>query len=374
MLEYIVLFSAGVFIVRSLFFFGGLIRESARNRCASFPEQLPFVSVLIPARDEEANIRECLSSLTQNDYPVDKFEIIVIDDCSSDATPGILEEMKAEIPNLRIITIRDESKEKELRGKPGAIQAGADAARGEILLMSDADCVFSSGWIRKMTSYYDNPEVKLVASFTNIISRRVFDRFQEVEWLYMHTMARAGVGMGLPFGCYGNNLSVRRKDFEEIGGYKRIKFNITEDLALLQAFTSVGKKARYVTHPLATVRTKPCPTVKDYMRQRHRWTNGGVELGMKAVLFVITSVSLWSGIAASFVSGVPEYALALFGVRVVCDGALITHSFFRLKLFSLLPWIVPSVAFFMLLELIVPFMLLDRNVVWKGRIFDMKAQ
>ena len=98
----------------------------------------PLVSIVLPARDEARNIRACVESLLAQDYPA--FELIVVDDASSDATPRVLEEIaRTHARAGRMRVVRLDSLPPGWAGKPHALDAGATRARGEWLLFTDAD-------------------------------------------------------------------------------------------------------------------------------------------------------------------------------------------------------------------------------------------
>ncbi len=98
----------------------------------------PLVSVCVPARDEERDIEACLTSLLSQDYP--NFEVIVVDDNSTDHTPGIIESLQEGHANL--VAIKGAELPSDWYGKPYALHQAAQKARGELLLFTDADPVF----------------------------------------------------------------------------------------------------------------------------------------------------------------------------------------------------------------------------------------
>jgi cellulose synthase/poly-beta-1,6-N-acetylglucosamine synthase-like glycosyltransferase len=256
-----------------------------------------------------------------------------------------------------------------LRGKPGALQAGIDITKGNIILMTDADCTVNPNWIRKMIATYQNDKVGLTASLTNIKGNRIFDKIQAVEWIYMHTMASAGIGLGVPLGCYGNNYSVRKSDYEAVGGYKSIKFSVTEDLALLQAINNNNRQVRYLVDEGSVVDTLPCVTFGEYLKQRHRWAIGGLNLGFKAFVFVASSGAFWGGIMTALITSHIPWLIIILSVRLVCDFLLIYPTLAKIKKEALSMWVLPSIYFFTLMELIVPFLVIKKTVVWKNQVF-----
>ncbi|MBK9247886.1 MAG: glycosyltransferase [Ignavibacteria bacterium] len=314
---------------------------AARERRKFIPQSaapLPFVSVIVPARNEESNIETCIQSIVLSNFPPNNFEIVVVDDRSTDGTAAVLRKLTQKHPLLRVITLDETRTTKNLRGKPGALQAGIENSRGDIILMTDADCTVVPDWIATMARQFDNPRVGLVPSFTLIKAKTFFEQMQAIEWIMNHTMASAGVGLNQPLGCFGNNLAVRRTAYESVGGYKNIRFSVTEDLALLQAIFTHGWEVRYVCSSSAVVTTLPCQTLGEYIRQHHRWLRGGVDLGWRAVIFVAFSASLWICILAAFLGGDFLLLPLIFAIRVIGDFAVISPSMAILKRKRQLGW------------------------------------
>ncbi|MDA3843001.1 MAG: glycosyltransferase [Candidatus Kapabacteria bacterium] len=361
-----------VYITRTIFFLVGAAKEKNRKIPHLDLTEKPFVSVIIPARNEENNIEHCIDSLIKNSYPADKFEIIAVDDRSVDATAEILALLSLAHKNLKVVTISDKTLNKNLRGKPGALQAGINVSSGELILLTDADCTVSPDWIETMVSVYSDDEVGLVASFTNIRGNKLFDKVQAVEWIYMHTMASSGFGLKILLGCFGNNLSVRKTDLDKVGGYDNIEFSVTEDLALLREIRGLGKKARYICSTKTLATTNACKTMKEYLQQKKRWSVGGLDLGWNAVIFVLSSVTMWLGLIVSLVLGDYSVFAAILGIRIFSDYLLTVISVRKLELTKLKRWVLPSIFFFMIMELVAPFLVINKTIVWKDQVFERK--
>jgi len=364
---YIFIAAVAVYLARTLFMFIGA--SKIRRKSVGRNDFVPSVSVLVPARNEEDTIEECLMALALSNYPKEKFEIIAIDDRSTDSTLQIMQKVAAKFDNIKVLSIKDEQQKQNLRGKAGALHYGADAAVGDILLMTDADCIVHPDWIRTIAECYADDNIGLVASFTLVGGKRLFDIIQSVEWIYMNTMASAGVGLNIPLGCYGNNLSVRKKVYEEIGGYKQIPFSVTEDLSLLKTVHKYGHSLHYETDVKGTVVTRPCKTFTEYISQHRRWAMGGLTLGWKAVVFVLSSFLMWIGIVASLLTANYLFAILLLLLRFAGDLSIIFPSVIKLKQNKLLMYVIPSILFFLIIEIIIPFTLFTKKVRWKGQIF-----
>jgi len=182
----------------------GMRRERCRPRRLRLfsPGTEPLVSVVVAARNEEANLRQCLESILGNDYPKEKLEVVVVDDRSTDATPSIIADLTREHPNLRSLRIeRDDGK---LRGKTNALARGIPTARGEIIMLTDADCIVSRTWVRETAKYFTE-DVGIVAGVTMLNDTSWFSGMQALDWMYLLSVAASTIASassnGLRFTC-----------------------------------------------------------------------------------------------------------------------------------------------------------------------------
>lgn len=370
MLETIFILAITLYSIRAVLFYIGAKIERKSSDIIDENLQLPFVSIVVPARNEEDNIAKCLKSLLKSNYPKEKYEIIIVNDRSNDGTQQIVENYKANNPNIRLINITEAREQKNLRGKPGALDIGIRNAQYDFVLMTDADCKVNENWIRNIALTFLQNKCDFIASYTLIRkSRTPFEHLQEIEWLFMHTMASAGIGLKQPLGCFGNNTAIRKDAYLKIGGYENIAFSVTEDLALLQTLTRNNFKAHYICNPNATVKTNPVKTIKEYIVQHHRWTVGGKGLGWRATMFVLSSVSIWLGLLLAIITDLHYWLIPLLLTRILGDLLVVYPTIVRLKLDHLKLSIVPSILLVFVLELLTPLYLLKRSVVWKGQVF-----
>ena len=119
-----------------------------RLRSSSNSDYLPFVSVVIAARNEEGNIERCIEALKKQDYSNKLFEVIIINDRSTDNTAEIIAGKTDSVSNFHTLTIKDLPV--NTSPKKFALQKGIEASKGEIILTTDADCVPKPGWISGM--------------------------------------------------------------------------------------------------------------------------------------------------------------------------------------------------------------------------------
>lgn len=369
---YLILILCFIYLLRIIVFMIGAKIELARFSRASADfdlEELPFVSVVVPARNEADKIEKCLLSIAKNDYPIDRYEIVAVNDRSTDNTGEVLDSLVDVIPNLVVVHNDNEIAIKNLRGKPGALQIGINHSKGEIILMTDADCTVNEQWIRFNAINYQDKNLGMTAGYTNVSNDDLFSSLQAVEWLYLHTFSMAGIGLGLPYGCFGNNISLSKEKFEKIGGYEALKFSVTEDLAMLQFMHNHKYKIRFLSNYESSITTYPNRTIKEYLNQHHRWILGGKSLGFKAFVFMLCAVAFWAALIIPLFTGDYYLTLLTVAVRVVSDWFVMIPSMIRLKRKDLFPYMLPSTFFLMLIEVVAPFLLFKRDVHWKDQVF-----
>lgn len=354
----------------SIIFIGKLLEISKVKKL--FREQNKFegfISVIIPARNEENNVANSILSVANCNYDKTKYEIIVVNDRSTDRTREIVEDLTQKIPNLKLLNLTEELKDPNLKGKAGALQAGVDHSRGDLILLTDADCRVNPNWIEHYARIFGKEEIGLVLSYSTIDGPRIFDKIQGIEWLYLHTMSLAGVGLNYPLGGYGNNMAFRRKAFDGVGGYRRIKFSVTEDFALMKAIWKAKWRLHHILAKNTEVHTKPEPNFSSYLEQHRRWALGGMDHGWIAVVFVLTTLSIWIGAILALIAGNPLLAIALPLSRGLMDTAIYITPIFKLRKLLFIPYIPFAIVFFQLFELLLPFTMFNRKIVWKEQIF-----
>ncbi|MDH5695383.1 MAG: glycosyltransferase [Dehalococcoidia bacterium] len=219
-----------VFVFNLIFNFRTLKRP--RND-SSIPEPAPLVSVLIPARDEEANIEVCLKSLQNQDYP--NFEILVLDDDSSDNTANIVEQMASE--DNRIQLIRSGPLPEGWVGKPFACYQLAQRARGSWLLFVDADTIHAPHMLRSVLTLALKFKPALLSGFPRQLANSLAQKvaipvlyFVIMSWLPLWWLHRSKKPK--PSLAIGQFLLFPREEYWRIGGHKTVKSRIMEDVWL----------------------------------------------------------------------------------------------------------------------------------------------
>ncbi|NNE54749.1 MAG: glycosyltransferase [Flavobacteriales bacterium] len=283
LLEQILLIAFGVSSLLQLLYFLTLFIRIPFHKSAPIPSNLPPVSVIICARNEERNLRELIPLLMEQNYP--QFEIIVVNDASWDGTKETLDAFSVSYSNFHTIHL-DEEKQR-MTGKKFALTLGLKAAKNEFVLMTDADCRHSSrNWITSMMAEFSvgrsivlgySPYRKSKGLLNALIR---FDAFQ-IGVMYL-SMAKAG----RPYMGVGRNLSYRKKLFFDHGGF-RSHYHLAsgdDDLFINQ----VANKHNTATciHPDALAHSEAKSSWKDwwYQKKRHFTTAPHYNFGHKLIL------------------------------------------------------------------------------------------
>jgi chlorobactene glucosyltransferase len=238
----------------------GLIKNMGRQEDAPLPDAaLPPVTVIVPARNEAANIERCARSLLAQDYP--DFELIVVNDGSADATPAILQGIAAEEARLKVVTL-DGELPPGWAGKPHAMQMGYEAARPEsrYILFSDADTFHFPVALRTAVSAAVRGEADLLSAMTGLELKTFWENV-------LMPLAIMGIMLQYPPDkvsqpdspvalANGQFLLLKREAFEAVGGYGgKLKGSLLDDRDMALAVKSNGGKLLLINgQKLASVR------------------------------------------------------------------------------------------------------------------------
>lgn len=208
------------------------------------PHDPPRVSVIVPARNESRNIAACLDSILASSYP--DFDVIAVDDNSTDDTASIARAMAAADPRLTVV--QNTELPPGWFGKQWACQTGASVATGRILIFMDADARASSdlitrsvnGMLRTEADFYSViGRQEMVTFWERLIQMQVFTvlmtRFGGTEIINHARRASSKI-------ANGQYLMIRRATYDEYGGHALVRNYVAEDLMLAQRYFGLGRK------------------------------------------------------------------------------------------------------------------------------------
>ncbi|HZI65229.1 MAG TPA: glycosyltransferase [Thermoanaerobaculia bacterium] len=306
-------------------------RLSLVARRAAAADSPPRVSVVIPARNEEAGVESAVRSHLAQDYP--ELEVIVVDDRSADRTPEILRRLAAEDPRLTVVAGIEPPA--GWLGKPHALFLGARAATGEILLFADADVRYQKRALREGVAVLGDRRLDLLAFFPRFENRGFWEN---VLMPFLSIAVFLGFGflalsrrIPLAMGAGAGNL-VRRRAYEAVGGHGAIRNSVVDDVRLAVTLKRAGFR-------VGAFRAEERVAVRMYRGFREVWNGfaknvawaysgvgGAVLFGMTIVLLAVAIAPVLVLAAALAGAAVPEpdvrLAVAVFLGSVFLRGAL----------------------------------------------------
>lgn len=282
---------------------------------------LPFISVIIAARNEKGRIEKCLDRLTELDYPKHHLEIILADDASTDGTRDIIARYCEENDSWQAVFISEKSG--GLRGKKNALRQGTALARGEIIFVTDADCMVPEGWLREMVRYFE-PGVAMVMGFSPLVRGRGFrHRFLEFDNLFSVISIAVPAVMGFPNASAGRNLAYRKEALIRSGGYEALKkFKSGDDTHLTERFRKLKLgRIEFCAHPKTFVETLPPEGTGRLFQQQIRKnsklftkTTGSIVF---SILFFLAYISVFAGIIVD--TGLRDFWWLILAVRFMME-------------------------------------------------------
>ena len=303
------------------------------------------VSVVIAARNEAAHIEACLEGVWDQTYPATAYEIIVVDDGSTDGTRALTlafaagkERLERLGPRLRVLSTENTGEpdsKRRLGSKKAALGLGIEAAEGEIILTTDADCRVPDTWVERMMACF-GPGVGMVVGFSQIgdpgSARGLRGGWEAVDFLSLMVAAAGSAAQGHPLAASGQNLGFRKRAFDDVGGYSSIRHRISgDDVLLLQLVRRSGRwqivfcaaRTAFVVHP-------PSVSWRALLSQRIRWaSNAPYQLRQDPRFFLYLSgvftmsllLSLSPMLVLSGAMGL-TWAAACWGVKFAGEGLL----------------------------------------------------
>jgi cellulose synthase/poly-beta-1,6-N-acetylglucosamine synthase-like glycosyltransferase len=283
------------------------------------------ISIIIPARNEERNIGSCLQSVINQTYPADLFEIIVVDDHSTDNTVQVVQSFKNE--NIHCIFLKNYIKDNLNSYKKKAIEAAITQSTGNLIVTTDADCFMDKNWLQTIASFYQTYKPAFIAAPVSInCDNRFLSIFQALDFMTLQGITGASVYKKMHSMCNGANLAYEKIAFEEVDGFKGIDTIASGDDMLLmhKIYQRYPERVLFLKSKEAIVQTKPMDTLKDFFNQRIRWASKADKYDDRRILVVLILVYFFN--------------LLLLILPLTALFSTITFSFFNYQLSIIKYW------------------------------------
>ncbi|RUL48689.1 glycosyltransferase [Lysinibacillus antri] len=230
----------------------------------------PSVSVIVPVYNEAVVITKTIDSILQSNYPVK--EIIIVDDGSTDETVSIIQQKFKRNPKVKLL-------QKENGGKASALNLGIRQAKGKIVITIDADTMFTKTTIAHLAKNFSDPQVAAVSGNCKIGNRiNPLTIWQHIEYVTANNLdKRSFEEINAITVVPGSNSAWRKSVIEEVGYYHHD--TLAEDTELTLRILQAGYKIVYEHDAMSY---EECPhKVKDFLKQRNRWSYGVLQTAWK---------------------------------------------------------------------------------------------
>lgn len=347
---------------------------TARKWSASNKPEQPLVTVIVPARNEERAIRDCLRSLASQDYS--NLEIIAVNDRSTDSTGEIMDGVASEYnPRIRIIHIRELPP--NWLGKTHAMWLAAQEAKGKWLLFTDGDVIFASDTFTRAMNYAQNESADHLVVYPTLELHSVSERsligfFMTVflaanrPWKISDPRARESIGVG------AFNM-IRREAYQQMGTYEPLRMNVIDDLSLGRRVKQHGLRQRIVVGP-------------DLVRLRWAHSALGIMLNLEKNFFALMRFQLWLTVVASLltiilsvgpfvgVAFAPGLSRLPFALAIVAIAALYSTFSRWIRISPLYFALHPFAAVFVTMTILNSALHAIRNggVIWRGTKYSLQ--
>jgi len=298
-----------------------------------------FISVVVPIRNERRNIDSLMIGLANQNYPISDFEVIMVDDHSTDDSFKVVSENRMHVQNL-IITSLDKSNV----GKKAALTHGISIAKGEIIATTDADCLLTSGWLTTINSAFQNDQIKMGEGMVAIADKdKFFSQWQAMEFASVMATTVASIGLNNAIMCNGANLSFRKQTFVDVNGYDgNIHIASGDDEFLMRKIQKKFPRSIQIVNSIVVTQSQV--SLKDFLSQRIRWAskwkgNPSIWARLLAV-FILLMQAVWIFFLGTFYRFDTKTASVIFLLKITADILFLLPVFRFMKIkFRFLPFL-----------------------------------
>lgn len=249
-----------------------------------------FVSILIAARNEAGKIEKTIEDILAQNYPSQYYELIVVDDHSTDGTSEIV----ASFSSRGVKLIKLDESEKLNSYKKKAITEAINLSAGELIITTDADCRMGESWLKTIVGYYESGQYNMISSpVAYFEEKNSFEEMQTLEFLFLIGLGASGIGNNMPATCNGANLAYRKDVFIKLNGFKGIDELASGDdeLFLHKVASAFPGTIGFCKSRDAIVYTHAKENLKEFIQQRKRWASKSTRYKNKGI--VLLGLSIW---------------------------------------------------------------------------------
>lgn len=349
------------------FIYKGLLKSLVFKTEKHYSKKFPKVSVIVAVRNESENIPHLLESLKKQDYH--DYDIIIVDDYSTDNTLELLEKYTQNKHNIKIIQVKENKY--QWGPKKNALHIGILEAEGEIILTTDADCRPEAGWITAMSRKIVQGAGIVVGFSPLICENTLIGRLKSLEALAAGIVSAGLIGINRPYMAVGRSFGYLRKLYLQKGGFGKSGIIPSGDDDLLLHRLSGSAKVEFVNAPLSKVIS--FDNSSDYVSKKRRHFSVTpifppvfIAMGVMVFLYILMIVLLlFISLATGKLS--IQYFLICFLIKIIIDCLILNHGAKLLnEKYNAFDFILAEFMQFPYTLILQPLSLIG-SVKWRGR-------
>ena len=371
---YISILISIIYLALIVSFIGGFEKVKLIKNKNAVPKN--SFSIIIPFRNEAHNLPNLLNSLSALKYPVELFEIILVNDDSEDGFTEIIEKFTKQHPALNLYLLQNNRKTNS--PKKDALNTAINVSNFEWIVTTDADCLVPKLWLQMFNQFIEVEKPVFISAPVKFCTQNSFlFHFQNLNFTSLMGSTIGGFGIDKPFMCNGANLCYNKDAFFKLNGFEE-NTNIAsgDDIFLMEKmFKAYPKKVKFLKSDENIVETNSENTWKLFINQQIRWASKSASYTnlfakfVGIVVFLENLILLVLGVYTLLFPQFCIYVLLVFTAKIIVDFILIAQT-------SLFLISTKSLKYYLPVSLLYPFFIVFtgclsafKNYEWKDRSF-----
>lgn len=327
------------------------------------------ITVIIAARNEEANIEKCLYSILNQSFDKSSYEIIVVDDHSTDRTLSILERLSEEYDNLRYYSLENSFSKKE------AVKLGVLKANNNIIATTDADCEVSKNWLKYIAVQFQESSL-LIAPVQIIHSKGFLSVFQEFDMYALQGVTFGSISYRNPLLINAANMAFQKKDYLKLCSNINRNTPSGDDMFLMEEIKKNKNNIKGILDENVIVKTKAENSWIDFFYQRIRWASKSKHYEDKWIkyfgimIFLINVCLIFIYFHLVFVEQNRDVYIILLLTKWLIDFILLflVSSFYKRR--RILTYFLPVQIVYPFYVMVIGLLSSFFKIRWKDRIYN----
>jgi len=331
-----------------------------------------FVSVIIPARNEEANIENVLECLLRQNYPSHLLDIVVVDDASTDHTVDLVKSFEEK--GVRLLQF--DPGPGVIAFKKSAIEFAVDHCSSTLIITTDADCMMNENWVRTIAAFQFYHKACLISGPVLISPvRNIFQKMQALEFAGLIGIGASALQQKHPNMCNGANLAYLKAAFQAVQGYRGNE-NIPsgdDEFLMHKIFNEFPGRTLFIKSRDAVVSTAPSKGILEFINQRMRWVSKSTKYTNKKITLILIASYLFNLVLLINFIGMFFYSpfiwlfLLQVSLKITTEGIFLAKLTRFFKIYKIMIWLIPEQLFHILYVVIIGIAGNVKSYRWKDR-------